>query len=95
MYSLECRISIQYSVSFASLRAIFSLCLKSSVLSPNSDSLILAPILVPDFKICVKMGCSATLVFLIKYFANLTILIPKARLFSFNILSSFMRQSNC
>ncbi len=90
MYSLLCKISIQYSVSLASFNAIFNLCLKSSELSPNSDSLILAPILVPDFKICVKIGCSALLVCLIKYFDNLVILIPNARLLFYNALSVFI-----
>lgn len=45
--------SIQYSVSFASFKAIFILNLKSDLLKPRIPSFTLAPMLVPDLNNCL------------------------------------------
>ena len=50
--------SSQYSVSSASLRAIFNLLRKSMRLCAFLDSLVFAPMLVPHRKSCFDITCS-------------------------------------
>lgn len=80
------RRSIQNSVSAASFNAICSLVMKSAFDWAYIDSLMFAPIDVPDRKICFDSTFSWCI--LQRYLLRFTILTAKALLLSFNALFS-------
>ena len=75
----------QYSVSFASLSAIFNLELKSALLCAFTPSATLAPMLVPLDNNCFESTYS--FLFIVRCLYNFTILTANSKLFSTIILS--------